>query len=86
MKWSVLRSSAFAAVALLCNAANVQGAPHNHGTDKIRGVSLGGWLLLEPFITPSIFTATGDAKVVDEWAYGAKYGSAEAGRRLKSHW
>ena len=23
--------------------------------DKIRGVNLGGWLLLEPWITPSIF-------------------------------
>ena len=24
---------------------------------KIRGVNLGGWLLLEPWITPSIFEA-----------------------------
>ncbi|KAI8058585.1 glycoside hydrolase superfamily [Syncephalis plumigaleata] len=27
---------------------------HNH-TEKIRGVNLGGWLVLEPWITPSLF-------------------------------
>ena len=84
MKWK--RSSAVAAVAFVCTVANVHGSAFNYGTDKIRGVSLGEWLLLEPFITPSIFTATGDPKVVDEYTYGTKYGSAEAGRRLKNHW
>lgn len=87
MKWWIERGSTLAIVtALLCNLTKVEGLAFNYGTDKIRGVSLGGWLLLEPFITPSIFKATGDANVVDEWTYGAKYGSQEAGRRLKSHW
>ena len=27
-------------------------APHNH---KLRGVNLGGWLVLEKWITPSLF-------------------------------
>ena len=72
------------AVTFVCTVASVQA--FSYGTDKIRGVSLGGWLLLEPFITPSIFKATGDPKVVDEFTYGAKYGSEEAGRRLRNHW
>lgn len=28
------------------------------GTEKVRGVNLGGWFVLEPWITPSIFEAT----------------------------
>ena len=30
----------------------------NFGQEKIRGVNLGGWFVLEPWITPSIFEAT----------------------------
>ena len=36
----------------------------NFGQDKVRGVNLGGWLVLEPWITPSIFEAT-PGNVVD---------------------
>ena len=43
------------------------------GDDVVRGVNLGGWLLWEPWITPSIFEEVnvGDLenKVVDEWTY-----------------
>lgn len=65
---------------------SVQALAFNYGTTKIRGVSLGGWILLEPFLTPDIFEATGDPAVVDEYTYGQKYGSVAAGARLKSHW
>lgn len=34
------------------------------GSEKIRGVNLGGWFVLEPWITPSIFEACPD-NVVD---------------------
>lgn len=39
-----------------------------YGTLPIRGVNLGGWLVLEPFITPSLFENY-DLKdgVIDEW-------------------
>ena len=41
--------------------------------DKIRGVNLGGWLLLEPWITPSIFeevnVGENQGKIVDEYTY-----------------
>lgn len=36
----------------------------NYGGEKVRGVNLGGWFVLEPWITPSIFEATPD-NVVD---------------------
>ena len=40
---------------------------------KIRGVNLGGWLLLEPWITPSIFeevnVGENKGKIVDEYTY-----------------
>jgi glucan 1,3-beta-glucosidase len=34
----------------------------------------------------SIFTATNDVNVKDEYTYGQKYGSAAASQRLKQHW
>ncbi|RYO96449.1 hypothetical protein DL766_003954 [Monosporascus sp. MC13-8B] len=57
----------------------------NFGQDKIRGVNLGGWLLLEPWITPFIFEATPD-EVVDEFTYTEVLGPAEAKTRLEEHW
>ena len=42
----------------------------------IRGVNLGGWLLLEPWITPVFFEEVnvGDLQdqIVDEWTYAEK--------------
>jgi hypothetical protein len=40
----------------------------NYGGEKVRGVNLGGWFVLEPWITPSIFEATPD-NVVDGMLY-----------------
>ncbi|KXN88852.1 Glucan 1,3-beta-glucosidase [Leucoagaricus sp. SymC.cos] len=57
-----------------------------YGQEKVRGVNLGGWLVLEPWITPSIFDNTGDNRVVDEWTFGQYVGEDEAKRVLKNHW
>jgi glucan 1,3-beta-glucosidase len=46
---------------------------------------MGGWLVLEPWITPSIFEA-GGSSAVDEWTLCANLGYDEALRRLSSHW
>lgn len=46
---------------------------------KIRGVNLGGWLVLEKWITPSLFAGT-DAK--DEWSFSQTPGAAA---KLKAH-
>ncbi|KAF2862603.1 glycoside hydrolase family 5 protein [Piedraia hortae CBS 480.64] len=54
-------------------------------SEKIRGVNLGGWTVLEPWITPSIFEGTPD-NVVDEYTFCQTLGKDEAKRRLEEHW
>lgn len=49
----------------------------------IRGVNIGGWLVLEPWITPSIFQAYGGS-VVDEYTLTQQDSNAES--VLQSHW
>ncbi|KAJ1930078.1 hypothetical protein IWQ60_000621 [Tieghemiomyces parasiticus] len=61
---------------------------NNH--QKIRGVNLGGWLVLEKWITPSVFrqfegTPNAD-KVKDEWSFCEVLGQVEARRQLEQHW
>lgn len=58
-----------------------------YGQDPIRGVNLGGWLVLEPFITPSIFEQFDPSEgVIDEWTLCAKLGPDEAKRQLQEHY
>ncbi|KAF8634880.1 hypothetical protein AX15_000634 [Amanita polypyramis BW_CC] len=57
-----------------------------YGSQKVRGVNLGGWLVLEPWITPSIFDNTGDTRIVDEWTFGLYQDSTTALNTLKNHW
>lgn len=45
----------------------------------LRGVNLGGWLVLEPFLTPALFTNG----AVDQWTFDQKAGSEES---LRKHW
>ncbi|KAL1647844.1 glucan exo-1,3-beta-glucosidase, partial [Diplodia intermedia] len=55
------------------------------GTAPVRGVNIGGWLVLEPWITPSIFQQfPEDAGVVDEYTLGANIPNAKD--ILRSHW
>ncbi|KAL8810338.1 MAG: hypothetical protein Q9223_003210 [Gallowayella weberi] len=54
---------------------------------KVRGVNLGGWFVLEPWITPSIFDEWSSSQsVVDEYTYTKTLGKAEASSRLQNHW
>lgn len=50
-------------------------------------MNLGGWFVLEPWITPSIFAdwANGGG-VVDEYTYTQALGKTEAFNRLNQHW
>ena len=48
-----------------------------------RGVSLGGWLSLEPFITPSLFPGT---DVYDESTLCTKLGPKDAAAKLEMHY
>ncbi|EXJ72823.1 glucan 1,3-beta-glucosidase [Cladophialophora psammophila CBS 110553] len=56
-----------------------------YGKMPIRGVNIGGWLSLEPFITPSIFNYPASAKVVDEWTLTQKLGPS-AQRVIETHY
>jgi len=58
-----------------------------YGTMPIRGVNLGGWLSIEPFITPSLFTgySTHD-NVVDEWTLSSTLGASKAKSTIEQHY
>lgn len=55
----------------------------HEGGSKLRGVNLGGWLVLEKWITPSLFAGL---QATDETSYCVELGEAEATRRLHHHW
>ncbi|KAL1697062.1 glycoside hydrolase family 5 protein [Schizophyllum commune] len=57
-----------------------------YGSDPIRGVNLGGWLVLEPWITPSFFEETGNDDIVDEYTLGQLMDEDDARKMLKNHW
>lgn len=46
-----------APASLLSPSRRAGGLKFDFGGEKIRGVNLGGWFVLEPWITPSIFEA-----------------------------
>ncbi|KAL1413713.1 hypothetical protein Q8F55_001495 [Vanrija albida] len=54
-------------------------------TDKLRGVNLGGWLVLEQWITPSLFSQVGGG-VHDEYTWGANQEKGRATQLLRQHW
>ncbi|KAK4976605.1 hypothetical protein LTR28_007747, partial [Elasticomyces elasticus] len=58
-----------------------------YGTMPIRGVNLGGWLSIEPFITPSFFKgySTRD-NVIDEWTLSSKLGPTKAKSTIEQHY
>ncbi|KAK1226567.1 hypothetical protein PQX77_010450 [Marasmius sp. AFHP31] len=60
--------------------------PFNYGSEPVRGVNLGGWLVLEPWITPSIFDNTGDDAIVDEYTLGQRRNNDEMRKILDNHW
>lgn len=54
--------------------------PHS---EPVYGVNIGGWLVAEPWITPTLFE-THD--VADEYSLGMKLGPDSARQYLKKHW
>ncbi|KAF8481712.1 exo-beta-1,3-glucanase [Russula ochroleuca] len=57
-----------------------------YGSKPVRGVNLGGWLVLEPWITPSLFDNTGNPAIVDEWTFGLYQDRGAAEATLTQHW
>ncbi|KAG8828955.1 exo-1,3-beta-glucanase [Serendipita sp. 399] len=60
--------------------------PFDYQTRKVRGVNLGGWFLMEPWITPSMFEKTGNAGIVDEYTFGQYQDHGYASSLLHQHW
>lgn len=58
----------------------------DYANTPIRGVNLGGWLVLEPWITPSFFEATGNDNIVDEFTLGQLMPADQARAALEKHW
>ncbi|KAK3637257.1 hypothetical protein LTR56_013795 [Elasticomyces elasticus] len=58
-----------------------------YGTTPIRGINIGGWLCLEPLITPSFFEPyTTRDNVIDEYTLTAKLGASRAKSMLEQHY
>jgi len=87
----MLFSTAIAFTALLTSSAvaspvrRQQSLKFDLWNEKVRGVNLGGWLLLEPWITPSIFNPL-PANVVDEYTLTQQLGPDAAKSLLTQHW
>lgn len=59
----------------------------SYGDTPIRGVNLGGWLELEPFITPSLFNSYSEKYgIVDEYTLSEHLGSSSAADTIESHY
>ncbi|KAL4806368.1 glycoside hydrolase superfamily [Aspergillus unguis] len=58
--------------------------PFPYGSQPIRGVNLGGWFSLEPWITPSLFEGY-SSDVIDEYTLSTKLGS-NAAQKLEEHY
>ncbi|OCF60683.1 glucan 1,3-beta-glucosidase [Kwoniella mangroviensis CBS 10435] len=56
--------------------------------DKVRGVNLGGWFILENWMMPSFFEdeVLKDTYINDEWVYCSYLGKEECLNRLEKHW
>jgi len=56
-----------------------------YGEVMVRGVNLGGWLVLEKWMTPAVFEGLPDW-VNDEYQFTEYLGYQEAENRLRAHW
>ncbi|KAK5120193.1 hypothetical protein LTR85_006399 [Meristemomyces frigidus] len=55
----------------------------SYTSDVVRGVNLGGWLVSEEWITPSLYSSTGTS---DEWHLCNELGKNKCSQKLKTHW
>ncbi|KAG0048831.1 hypothetical protein BGZ83_006271 [Gryganskiella cystojenkinii] len=60
--------------------------PFIYGQQPIRGVNMGGWLVLEPFITPSVFEPYLSQNVTDEYSLTKLLGPEKAKAYLHKHY
>ena len=68
-------------------SSDIHALPFNN---QIRGVNIGGWMVLEPWITPSLFYQFlgGDenSTAMDHYSFCEVLGPEEGNRQLRRHW
>lgn len=64
------------------HVAKRQSSNFNYGSTKVRGVNIGGWLVTEPWITPSLYDNSGDGRIVDEFTFVSNADDRVRPRRL----
>ena len=57
----------------------------------LTGTNIGGWMVLEPWITPSLFyrflgKTYDEGVAMDQWTFCETLGPEEGNRVLRSHW
>lgn len=67
------------------NTPPISTAWGSYAKTPARGVNLGGWLSLEPFITPSLFNYPASQGIIDEWTL-TTYLGASAKSTLEKHY
>ncbi|MCJ1299899.1 exo-1,3-beta-glucanase, partial [Hypocenomyce scalaris] len=77
-------SALLAAGAAIATPITKRSPGFNFGSEIVRGVNIGGWLVLEPWITPSIFQNQTGFSVVDEWTLCELV--PDAASILQAHW
>jgi glucan 1,3-beta-glucosidase len=68
------------------NVPPLNAAWGSYATTPARGVNLGGWLSLEPFITPSLFNYDSKLGIIDEWTLCTHLGPSQAASTLETHY
>ncbi|KAI1272870.1 glycoside hydrolase family 5 protein [Xylaria sp. FL0933] len=58
----------------------------DYATKPARGVNIGGWLSLEPFITPSLFDYDTRLGIIDEWTLCTHLGPKTTASTLEKHY
>ena len=56
--------------------------PQAPPSESLRGVNIGGWLILEKWMTPNLFTGP-FAEATDQWTFDSIPGASSA---LENHW
>lgn len=78
----------FALAAMTGMAMADSGHHHDHA---MVGVNIGGWMVLEPWITPSLFyrflgKTESEGVGQDQWTFCESLGPKEGNRVLRDHW
>ncbi|KAF4868804.1 putative glucan 1,3-beta-glucosidase D [Colletotrichum siamense] len=58
----------------------------SYGSRPARGVNVGGWLNLEPFITPSLFNYDSRLGIIDEYTLCTHLGAKKTAQVLEDHY